>query len=78
MLPYLETEKQEEKEKVSVPNITGMTFKEAKKLLQELELDIKIYNEQENLDNLTTVIKDQTPKEGITLRKGEYVVCEVE
>ena len=37
VLPYLEIKKKEEQinEKISVPNITGMTVKDAKKLLKE-------------------------------------------
>lgn len=40
VLPYLEIKKKEEQtlEKVSVPNITGMTVKDAKKLLSEIRL----------------------------------------
>ena len=37
VLPYLEIKKKEEQisEKISVPNITGMTVKDARKLLKE-------------------------------------------
>ena len=37
VLPYFEIKKKEEQinEKISVPNITGMTVKDAKKLLKE-------------------------------------------
>ncbi len=36
VLPYLEIKKEEEqKENVKVPNITGMTVKDARKLLKE-------------------------------------------
>ncbi len=78
MLPYLETEKQEEKEKVEVPNIIGMTVKDAKNTLKELELEIKISNSYEGMKESETIIKEQIPKGGIIQEKGGYVVCEVE
>ena len=54
-----------------------MTVKEAKKVLQEIELDIKINNEPENYDKTKAIITEQIPKEGIIQEKGGYVVCEI-
>ena len=69
VLPYLETEKQEEKEKVTVPNVVGMTVKEAKSELKKVELDIKINNEPENLNESEAIITEQIPNAGITQEK---------
>ena len=55
-----------------------MTIKEAKKILQEMQIDIKISNEQEGQDKLSAIIKEQIPSEGINLYKGEYIMCEIE
>ena len=55
-----------------------MTFNEAKKALQELELDIKIESEPENIDKSKAIITNQIPKEGIKMKKGEYVLCKIE
>jgi len=76
-LPYLETEKQAEKEKVEVPNITGMTIKDAKKVLKEIGLEIKINNSYEGMKESEVIIKDQVPKMGITQDKGGYIICEI-
>ena len=51
-----------------------MTINEAKKVLEELELNIKIDNEQENLDKSKTIIIEQTPKEGIKVNKGSKII----
>ncbi len=78
VLPYLETEKQEEKEKVEVPNIEGMTINEAKKVLKDLELELKISNSYDGMKQSEVIIKEQLPKEGIIQEKGGYIVCEIE
>lgn len=54
-----------------------MTVKEAKALLKEIGLDLKINNSEEKLDTSKAIITDQTPKEGITQQKDGYIVCEV-
>ncbi len=42
VLPYLEIKKEEEqKQKVTVPNITGMKVKDARKILKENRIRIK-------------------------------------
>ncbi len=77
VLPYLETEKQEEKEKVTVPNVVGMTVKEAKSELKKVELDIKINNQPENLNESEAIITEQIPNAGITQEKNGYIICEI-
>lgn len=71
VLPYLEIKKQEEEKiYVEMPNLTGVKFSEAKKILNELELDI---SEDINLDN-EAVITEQVPKTGIKIEKGTKVI----
>lgn len=80
VLPYMEVKKEEEaKEFVEVPNITGMTIKEAKKVLEEKELIIKLNVEtEEGIDKTVTVITEQLPKEGIKTEKGGTVLCDID
>lgn len=56
----------------------GMTVKDAKKVLQDIGLDLKINNEPEGYDKAKTIIVNQTPKEGIIQDKGGYIMCEIE
>lgn len=69
ILPYLEIAKetQEITETIEMPNVTGMTFGEAKNILNEagLEADSQIETE--------TIITDQLPKAGIQITKGTKV-----
>ena len=64
ILPYLELTKDNEKEEdikkqVEVPNIEGLTIKEATKLLKSLNLDLQIENEVQDLDKENTIVKAQ-------------------
>lgn len=71
ILPYLKIKKEEEeKTYVEMPNVTGISFKEAKKILSELELDIS----KDIEINDDAIIKDQTPKTGIKIEKGTRVI----
>ena len=81
ILPYLEIEKDDETkietvEQVEVPNIVGITIKEAIKLLKEVGLEINIENESEELDTENTIIKKQTPDAKIKVNKGSNVFVE--
>ena len=64
-------------EEVNVPNITGLSIKEAEKILKEtgLELSIEGITEEnkETLDKENTIIKKQTPTEGIKINKGNKI-----
>ncbi len=79
VLPYMEIEKTEdtEKEKVEVPNIVGLTVKEAKKILSELGLELNINNKPEGMKEAELTITNQIPNEGIILDKNSYIVCDV-
>lgn len=51
-----------------MPNITGLTFKDAKQILKENEL------ETSSQMDLETIIVNQVPKEGILIDKGTKVL----
>ena len=77
ILPYLEVtqgnqDEVEIKEEIVVPNITGLSIKEAEKILKEIGLELSIEGiTEENKEN--TIIKEQTPTEGIKVRKGNKI-----
>jgi len=75
VLPYLEIEKQEEEKSViEMPDVTGITLEEAKKILEEAGLSYTINGEAVK----DTIIKDQLPKKGIEIEEGTEVVLYVE
>lgn len=56
----------------------GMTIKEAKKVLEDLGLNIKLnIDSEEGIDKSVTTIKEQTPKKGIKLEAQGYVLCDI-
>ena len=82
ILPYLEVnqgnqEEVEVVEEVSVPNVIGVSIKEAEKILKELGLELNIEGiteeNKETLDKEKTIIKEQTPTEGIKINKGNKI-----
>ena len=81
-MPYLEViqgnqDEIEPVEEVIVPNITGLSIKEAEKILKEIGLELNIEgiteNNKEALDKGNTIIKEQTPTEGIKINKGNKI-----
>lgn len=64
-------------EEVNVPNLTGMTLKEAEETVKELGLEINIEGVQEEnieeLDKENVIITEQTPIEGIKVNKGNKI-----
>ena len=85
ILPYLEVsqgnqEELEVVEEVSVPNIIGLSIKEAEKILKEVGLEMSIEGiteeNEETLDKEDTIIKKQTPTEGIKINKGNKIFIE--
>ncbi len=80
VLPYLEVAKKEQGElgTVIVPNVTGMSLSEAKKVLKEnsLEYDVKSSNEEYDIKN--AVISDQLPKQGIAIKTGTKIIIYVD
>ena len=74
-MPYLEVQKQENEneviEEVTMPNITGLSIKEAEKVLKEIGLETII--EEESVDKESTIIKEQIPNEGIKVNRGSKI-----
>lgn len=80
-MPYLEVNKGNEEEveipeQVQVPNIEGVSIKEAEKIIKELGLEISIKNDLEELDKENTSVLVQMPKEGVTINKGSKIYIE--
>ena len=78
ILPYLEVsqgnqDEIEQVEQVQVPNVEGLSIKEAEKMVKEFGLELNIENDSEELDKENTIVTEQTPKEGITVNKGSKV-----
>lgn len=80
ILPYLEVnqgnqEEVEIVEEIQTPDLLGKTLEEAQKLAKEQEVELIIENEteEEELDKQNTLIKEQTPKAGITIKKGSKI-----
>ena len=73
VLPYLEITKNNTDEEMTVqvemPEVTGLTVKEAKEILSNLELDYEI-----DTDDMEKIITDQLPKKGIQINKGTKVI----
>lgn len=59
---------------VEVPNVEGLSIKEASKILQESELEISI--EGEEIDKENTIVKKQTPNAKIMVNQGSKVYLE--
>lgn len=55
-------------ETIDMPDVTGLTVEDAKKVLKEMELVINT-----DLDS-TSVVTDQLPKAGIQITKGTKVI----
>lgn len=78
ILPYLEVNKgnQDEveiKEQVTIPDVLGKTLEEAKKILKDNGVEMKINDETDELDKSTNIVKKQIPQSGITAYKGSSV-----
>lgn len=78
ILPYLgvsqgNQEEVEQLEQVQTPDVVGKTIKEAESILKENGLNIEIENETKELDKDNTLVKEQTPKAGITINKESRI-----
>ena len=81
VLPYLEVQKDSTnengmQEEVEVPNVVGLTIKEAKDKLKEMNMDIKYEETEENISNKKII--SQVPVEGIKVNKDSKIVVEYE
>ena len=87
VLPYLEIKKDNdeegEKQEVEVPNVVGMTRKEAKNVLEENGLNIDLReNNNENIQNTSeekseSIVSNQLPKAGVKIKEGTSVIVEL-
>ncbi len=84
VLPYLEikkdNEEQEEPQEVEVPNIIGLSEKEAKEVLDDVGLTLEVEeNTKEDGANQeetsTATIIEQLPKAGIKIKQGTSVIA---
>lgn len=78
ILPYLEVnqgnkDEVEQPEQVQVPNVEGLSIKEAEKMVKELGLELSIENETEDLDKENSIILTQMPKEGVIVNKNSKI-----
>ncbi len=78
ILPYLEVsqgnqEEVEQVEQVQVPNVEGMSIKEAEKIVKEVGLEISIQNDTEEIDKENTIVTSQSPREGVSVNKGSKI-----
>ena len=83
ILPYLEVsqgnqDELEEVEEVQVPNIEGLSIKEAEKVVKEFGLEISGDGDIEGLNKDEVRIVEQTPKEGVIVNKGSKVYIKAE
>lgn len=82
-MPYLEVNQDEIEviEEVNVPNITGLSIKEAEKILKDVGLELCIEGiteeNKETLDKENTIIKEQIPTEGIKINKGNKIFVKI-
>lgn len=81
-LPYLEVSKdnissEDIKVNVEVPNIIGLTYKEAKKTLKDAGLEIVLRNEKEETEiSDDFVISNQVPSSGVQILEGGSIIVE--
>jgi len=52
-----------------MPEVTGITLKEAKDILKEMGLEYEI-----DVEDAESVITNQTPKKGIKVNKGTKII----
>ena len=67
----------EEPEKIETPNIIGMTVKDAKKFLKEMEIELKMKDEIEEINEAEAVITEQIPSQGIVIEKNSYILYKI-
>ena len=82
ILPYLNAkqgnqDEVEQIEQVTVPNLVGLSVKEAEKQAKSLGLEIDLQNITEEIDKENTFIGSQIPNEGISVNKGSHIYVEI-
>ena len=86
VLPYLEIKKDnqtdeenvENLQEINMPNIIGMSLKDAKKTLEEagLQYEVKVQGEEntEESNNSERTVSEQLPKVGVKIKQGTKVI----
>ena len=78
ILPYLNASKtEEEKKEIKMPDVNNISLGEAKKILEELGINIKINSANEEYNNSSTVTR-QIPDPDITITEGSNIILYVE
>lgn len=83
VLPYLEVQKEaiegESLLDVEMPDLVGLTIKDAKEKLKESNLEL-VYDkaEGEEIKESETIITEQLPKKGVKIREGNKVIVKIE
>ena len=77
-MPYLEVsqgnqDEVEQVEQVRVPNVEGLSIKDAEKATKEVGLEISVQNDSEELDRENTIVKEQSPREGVSVNKESKI-----
>ncbi|MDR0978699.1 MAG: PASTA domain-containing protein [Lachnospiraceae bacterium] len=82
VLPYLEVRKNtadEELISVPMPNVVGCTVKEARRILKEKGLEVRVESAAEDAVSLEGyIVTSQVPKEGINVNKGTQTIIGVD
>ena len=53
-----------------MPDVTGLSLNEAKKILKELNLEVEVNGEEIE----GKIVKEQIPKKGINLKEGTKII----
>ena len=82
ILPYLEVQKKanegEEVTEIEMPNLIGLTIKDAKEKLKELNLELEYEkSEHEDIKESETIITEQLPKKGVRIKEKSKVVVQI-
>ena len=60
-------------EQVQVPNVEGLSIKEAEKATKEVGLEISVQNDSEEINRENTIVKEQSPREGVSVNKDSKI-----
>lgn len=81
VLPYLEVQKEAETgemQEVEVPNLVGLTIKEAKEILKEMDLEIEYEkSEDEEIKESEAIISEQLPKKGVKIKQKNKIIVQI-
>lgn len=78
VLDYLELQKDkvdedEDVKEVTVPELRGLSLKEAKTKLKELNMELQVNTTESEIDEEKTIIKEQLPKPGIVINNTNKI-----